>query len=161
MAVSYSALVLGLELVVDGNVQISPVALVWSAAERAGHVLAGLDGQDIGEVEDSLLPVRVLGVGSGAESHGLVAGGKLNVEPGDEGVDVVCPADLKAVREGEVEVVHGAFVEVEGENGRRVCHDGLEFDSVDKRLRQGGELQRSVVESVDVVPNWRESVKHV
>jgi len=42
--------------------------------------------------------VGVLGVGSGGEADGLVAGGELDVEPRDDGMDEVAAARLELVR---------------------------------------------------------------
>lgn len=97
VAVCDSALILRLQLVINRNIQVSSVLVVRSASQLALDVLAGLDGQDVCEVEDCLLPVGVFCVGSGAESHGLVAGRELDVEPGNQGVDVVCSANGQAV----------------------------------------------------------------
>lgn len=85
--------VLRVHLVVDLDVEVSSVVLVGLAAEFTLDRLAGLDGKDVGQVEDGLFPVGVLGVWASAESYGLVASGELNVEPGDHGVDVVGAAD--------------------------------------------------------------------
>lgn len=92
-------------------------------------------------------------MGAGAESDRLVAGGELDVEPGNEGVDVVGAADAKLVWEAEVQIVGGAGVEIESENGAWVGDNGLELDGVDKGLGEGSQLERSVVESVDVIPD--------
>lgn len=83
MPISDAALVLRIELVVNCNVQISPVAVVRTACQLACDFLAGLDGEHIGEVKDGLLPMSVFGVRAGAEAHRLVAGGELDVEPSD------------------------------------------------------------------------------
>jgi hypothetical protein len=117
------------------------------------NLLSGLDGQNIREVEHGLLPVGVLCVWSGAESDGLVACGEFDVEPGDEGVDVVGAADGELEWEGESEIGDGAGVEVEGEDGAWIGDDGLELDGVDEGFGEGGEFERGVVEAVDVVPD--------
>lgn len=153
VAVADPALVLGLELVVDGDVQISPVLLVWSAAELASHVLASLDCKHVRKIEYSLLPVSVLCVGASAEADWLVASGKLDIEPSDESVDVVGSADGEVKWQAEGKIGNSAGVEVEGQYGAWVSHNGLELDSVDKRLGEGGELERCVVEPVDVFPD--------
>lgn len=95
----------------------------------------------------------VLGVGACGKADGLVAGGKLNVEPGDEGVDKVVA--LAAEREvgAESQVLGLAGVEVEGQNVGRVGDDGLELDGVDEGLGEGGLLEGRVVEAVDIVPD--------
>lgn len=158
MSISGATLLLGVELVVNRNVQISPVAVVGTAGKLACHLLAGLDGEHIGEVEDGLLPVGVLGVWAGAEADGFVAGGELNVEPGDKSVDVVGAADGEVVWEGECEVGDGACIEVECEDGTGVGDDGLELHGVDEWLSESSELKRGVVEAVDVVPDYEISV---
>lgn len=82
--------------------------------QRTLDLLALLDGKDILQVKDRLLPVGVLGVGARGEANGLVAGGELDVEPGDERVDeIVAPrGQLEGAAEGEIGGLD--FVEVEG-----------------------------------------------
>ena len=153
MAIANSALILGLELVVDGDVEISPVLLIWPAAQLASDVLASLNGEHICEVEDSLLPVSVLCVRASAEADWLVAGGELDIEPRDESVDVVGSADGEVEWQAEGEIGDSAGVEVEGQYGAWVSHDSLELDSVDEWLCKSGELKWCVIESVDVIPD--------
>lgn len=141
------------ELVVDGDVEVTVVLLGGLVLEHAGDGLALLDGQDVLEVEDGLLPVGVLCVGAGGELDGLVAAGKLDVEPGDQGVDEVVAADLDLVRKLEGKICYCALVEVEGDDGGGVGDDGLDVNGVDKGLCQGGVLERAVIEAPDVVPD--------
>jgi hypothetical protein len=112
-----------------------------------------LDGQDILEVEDGLLPVSVFGVRAGGEADGLVAGGEVNIEPRHEGVDKVIAFDGELEGRGEGEIGYSASVEVEGEDWGGVGDDGLELDGVDERLGEGGLLERGVIETVDIVPD--------
>lgn len=157
LATDAAALVVGLSLVLEGDVKVAVVVLVGGTGEHALDLLAGLDGEDVLEVEDGLLPVGVLGVGTGGELDGLVAGGELDVEPRDHGVDVVGAADWEGEGELEGEVCDGAGVEVDGDDRSRVGDDGLELDGVDEGLGEGGVLQRAVVEAPDVVPDWEKS----
>lgn len=152
-ALSRPAHIASLQLVVDSNVQIPPVLLAGLAVESADDLLAGLDGQDVLEVEDGLLPVCVLGVWACGELDWLVAGGKLDVEPGDQGVHVVGAADGELVWEAEGEILHLDGVEVEGDNREWVGDDGLHLDGVDEWLGQGGVLEWGVIEAPDVVPD--------
>lgn len=91
-----------LELVINSDVQVSWVAIVGRAGQLALDGLASLDGHGLLGVEDSLLPVRVLGVGASREVDGLVASIERDVEPRDEGVDVV--VTVGSDREGHMEV---------------------------------------------------------
>jgi hypothetical protein len=102
--------------------------------------------------------VGVLGVGAGGEADGLVAGGELDVEPRDHGVDVVGAAHRKGEGKLEGEILNGAGVEVEGDDGRRVGDNSLELDSVDEGLGEGGVLERAVIEAPDVVPDCEKVV---
>jgi hypothetical protein len=158
LATNGAALVVGLSLVLETNVEVAGVVLVGSAREHALDLLAGLDGEDVLEVEDGLLPVCVLGVGTGGELDGLVAGGELDVEPRDHGVDVVGAAHGKGEGELEGEVRDGAGVEVDGDDRGGVGDDGLELDGVDEGLGEGGVLQRAVVEAPDVVPDCKKTI---
>lgn len=152
--------VLALELVVDGDVEIALVLLVGAVVERALHLLTLLDGEDVLEVEDGLLPVGVLGVGAGREADGRVAVGEFNVEPGDKGVDVViAPGDELEVGP-ESQIGGGALFKVEGQDVDGVSDDSLDVDSIDKGLGEGSLLKRAVVEAVDVVPDWKNGVSN-
>lgn len=153
LALGLATLLVSLEGILDLDVQISSVALVGLAEKSAIELLAGLDGKVVVEVEDGLLPMRVLCVRAGAELDGLVAGRELNVEPGDQGVHVVGAADGERVGEVEGEIGDLAGVEIEGDERCGVSDDGLEVDSVDQRLGEGGALERRVVEAPDVVPD--------
>jgi hypothetical protein len=153
MPLGHPTRILRLHLIINRNIQISPIILVGPAAQLAAHGLPSFHGQDVGEVEDGLLPVGVLGVGSGAEADGLVAGGELDVEPGDQGVDVVGAADGQAEGQAEGQVFGGDFVQVEGQDGAGVGDDGFELDGVDEGLGEGGDFEGRVVEAVDIVPD--------
>lgn len=89
--------VVGLELVVNGDVEVTVVLLAGLVLEDTRDGLTLLDGQDVLEVKDRLLPVSVFCVGAGGELDGLVAAGKLDVEPGNQRVDEVATADLELV----------------------------------------------------------------
>ena len=102
--------VLGFEVVVDLDVQVAAVLFVGAVVERALDLLALLDGQDVLEVEDSLLPVGVLGMGTGREADRLVAGGELDIKPGHEGVDEIVPSALQVERTAEGQVGGFALV---------------------------------------------------
>lgn len=151
-SLSLAEWILGLELVGDLDVEITWVLLIWLVGEDTADLLALLDGQDVAEVEDGLLPVGVLGVWAGREADWLVASGEVNIEPGDDGVDKVVAASIEKEWGGEGEIGKGALVEIEGEDGSWVSDDGLDFDGVDKWLGESGLLEWGVVESVDVVP---------
>jgi hypothetical protein len=155
LATDRTALFVGRGLVLEGDVEVAVVVLVGGASEHALDLLAGLDCEDVLEVEDGLLPVGVLGVGTGGELDGLVAGGELDVEPRDHGVDVVGAAHGEGEGELEGEVRDGASVQVDGNDRGRVGDDGLELDGVDEGLGEGGVLQRAVVKAPDVVPDCK------
>lgn len=126
--------VAGLEVVVNLNVEVATVLVVGPDVELALDLLAVLDGEDVLDVEDGLLPVGVLGVGAGGEADGLVASGEVDVEPRDEGVDEVVALGRQGEGGVEGEVGGGAGVEVEGEDGDGVGDDGLEVNGVDEGL---------------------------
>jgi hypothetical protein len=138
LAADRAALVVGLSLVLETNVEVAGVVLVGGAREHALDLLAGLDGENVLEVENGLLPVCVFGVGTG-----------------DHGVDVVGAAHGEGEGELEGEVCDGAGVEVDGDDRGGVGDDGLELDGVDEGLGEGGVLQRAVVEAPDVVPDCK------
>ena len=144
--------ILSLELVRDLDIKVTWVLGVWSVGEDTTNLLSLLDGQDITEVEDGLLPVSVLGVWAGREADWLVAGGEIDVEPGDDGVDKVVAAGVEEEWGSEGQVGESALVEVEGQDGGWVGDNGLDLDGVDEWLSEGSLLEWGVVEAVDVVP---------
>lgn len=73
--------VLSLELVGNLDIQVSPVLGIGLDIKLDGNFLICVDGKDILEVENGLLPVGVLGVRTGGEADGLVACSELDVEP--------------------------------------------------------------------------------
>ena len=95
----------------------------------------------------------VLCVRTSGEADGLVAGGELDVEPGDDGVDEVAAADFHVEGAVEGEVGDGAGVEVKGDDRGGVGDDSLDVDGVDEGLGNGGCLEGGVVEAPDVVPD--------
>ena len=109
--------------------------------------------KNIAQVEDSLLPVGVLGVGAGGEVDGLVASAELNVEPGDESVDEVGALGAESVGNLEGKVGGGDGVEVEGDDRARVGDESLHLNGVHEGLVESNLLHRAIVKSVDVVPD--------
>jgi len=140
LALRRASHVLGLQLVRDANIQVSTVLLIRLTAEATLDALAGLDGQNVRQVEDGLLPVRVLCVRPCGELDWLVAGAELDVEPRYQGVHVVGAAHRQAEGGVEGQVGYGAFVQVEGQDCGWVCHDGFHVHRVDQWLGQGGVL---------------------
>lgn len=78
--------------------------------------------------------MSVLGVGAGGEADGLMAGGEVDVEPRDKGVDEVVTLDVQLKVGGEGQVGDGASVEIEGEDRGRVGNDGLDVDGINEGL---------------------------
>lgn len=152
-SLSRSGRVVRAELVGDLDVEIALVLIVGLVLKDALDLLALLDGEDVLEVEYGLLPVGVLGVRAGGEADGLVTGGEIDIEPGDQGVHEVVPAAVEGEWEGEGQIGSRAGVEVEGENGSGVGDNGLDLDRVDEGLRESCVLERSVVKAIDVVPD--------
>jgi hypothetical protein len=152
-ALGTATLLSGLERVLDLNVQISSVSLVGLAEKSAVELLASLDGEVVVKVENGLLPVGVFCVGASRELDRLVAGREFNVEPSDNGVNVVGAADGEGVREVECEILDLAGVEIKGDERNGVGDDSLEVNSVDEGLGEGGALEGGVVEAPDVVPD--------
>jgi len=97
-----------LESVIYVDIQITRVALVRGATNGSTNLFASLDSNSLGCIENSLLPVSVLGVGSGGESYGLVASGEGDVEPSNEGMDVIVASssDLEVAGESQILLGH-------------------------------------------------------
>lgn len=153
LALCLTTLLVGLEVVLDLDIQISSVSLVGLAKKGTVELLASLDSEVVVKVEDGLFPVGVLCVRASRELDGLVAGREFNVEPGDQGVHVVGATDGERVWEVESEVGDFAGVQVESDERCGISDDGLEVDSVDKRLSEGSTLERGVIETPDIIPD--------
>lgn len=153
LALGGAVLVLALEVVVNLNIEITAVLRVGLDAQDAVDLLALLDGEDVLQVENRLLPVGVLSVGTSREADRLVASSEVNVKPGNQGVDVVVTLDGKLEVGSECQVSSGASVEVQVQDSNWVGDNSLDLDGVDQRLRQSSLFQRGVVETIDVVPN--------
>lgn len=97
--------------------------------------------------------MRVLGVRARAEPYGLVAGGELDIEPGDEGVDEVVAAAREGEVGGEGQVFGGDFVEVDGQDGDGVGDYGFHLYRVDEGFGERGAFEGGEVEAPDVVPD--------
>ena len=76
--------------------------------------------------------MRVLRVRTGGELDRDVAGGEIDVEPCDQGVDVIASLYFKGERDFEGQVVDGDGVEVEGYDADGVGDAGFHFDDVDE-----------------------------
>lgn len=150
---SLSHRIISLDFVGDLDVQITLVLVVWLVVQYALDLLALLHGQNFAEVEDGLLPVGVFCVWAGGEADGFVAGGEVDIEPSDEGVHKIVTANIKGVWYAEGEVGRCASIEVKGDNCGGVGNYGFDFDCVDERFSEGGDFERGVVESVNVIPD--------
>lgn len=87
---------LALEVDFDREVEVAVVPRIWFHREFTKDLLALLYRHVLVKVEDCLLPMRVLGLRSGAETHALVALGEFDVEKGDKSLNVVVPTHLQS-----------------------------------------------------------------
>lgn len=147
------AFILRFQLVVDRNVEVPPIFVVWTTAKFTHDFLASFYGQDIGEVENGLLPMSIFGMWTGAETNRLVTSRKFDVEPCNERMNVIRAANLKLERKGKGKISGGDGVEIEGDDSAGVGNDGLELYCVDQRFRECSDFERSIVKTVDVVPD--------
>lgn len=148
-----SVLLGSLELVADGDIEVTGVLFRGLGRDLANNLLALGSDELVGDVEDGLLPVGVLGVGTGGKAEGLVAGGELNIEPRDEGMDVVVALDVEGELSGERELLNGDGVEINRVGEARLGDNSLELDGIDQRFRERDLLHGGVVEAIDVVPD--------
>ena len=143
----------GIELVRDGNIEVTLVLVIRLVLQHSGNNLALFHSKDITQIEDSLFPVSVLGMRAGRESDGLVACGEVDIKPGNQSVDEV----VALSRKGEGGLERGVrcldSVKVKGNDGARVADNSLHFDSVDKRLGKSNLLHWAVVEAPHIVPD--------
>lgn len=82
-----------------------------------------------------------------------MAGREVDIEPGDEGVDVVIASCSEAEWDFERQVRSSDGVEVESDDGTRVADQGLELNSIDEGLGESNILHGRIVEAVDIVPD--------
>lgn len=150
---SLSRLVVCVETIFNLNVQIAFVLLVGLVAEHTHNLLALLDREGVFEIEDRLLPVRVLGMWPRRESNGFMTGAKVNVEPGNERVHKVTTPHVEAevLREAKVRWLNR--VKVERQERGRIRHDRFHLNRVNKRFGKSRLLQRRVVKTVYIVPD--------
>jgi len=101
-----------LKLVGDGDVKIAVVSCVGSTCQRADNFVTSADCHGVRGIEDSLsdgelgrriecvlflylLPMGVLGMGPGGKLNLFVCAVEDDVEPGQEGVNVVISSALE------------------------------------------------------------------
>ena len=104
-------------------------------------LLALLYRQNLPQVEDSLLPVGVLGVRAGRESDWLVTCGEIDIEPGDQSVDEVVASAVESKGCCEVEILGGTGVEVESDYGKGVGYNSFDLDGINERFGEGALLE--------------------
>lgn len=137
-----SVRVIGLQLVGNLDVQVALVLVVGLVLQETLDLFALLDGKNFAEVEDSLFPVSVLCMRASGESDGLVAGGKVDIEPCNQSMDEVITTYVEGKLGAESKVGHGAGVEIERQDGCGISDNSLDLDGVDERLGEGGVLER-------------------
>lgn len=142
-----------IELVVDVDVEVPLVLVVGTVLDAASDSLVLLDGENVTQVEDGLLPVGVLGMRTGGEANGLVACGELDVEPRNQSVDEVAATGSERVRHLEREVGGRDGVKVKGDDWARIGHQRFHLHGVDQGLGESDLLHRAVVEAVNIVPD--------
>ena len=121
-AMCVSGLICRVQLVIDLNIEITFVLCIRFVCEIPCHGLALLDCEHFAKIEDRLLPVCIFGMGAGGEPNWFVAGGKVDVEPGDQSVNKVIPLATKAKGSREGEFSGCNCVEVDCENRTRVSN---------------------------------------
>lgn len=120
-----------IQLVINLDIQITLVLVIWFVRQETSDRLALLDRQNLSEIEDCLLPVSVFGVRASRESDRLVACGEVDVEPCDHGMNEVVSlaSQLEAFRECQVLRSHG--VQIDHEDWTRICDEGLHLHGID------------------------------
>lgn len=146
--------ILNLKLVGNVDVQVTLVLVVGAVLQDTRDGFTLLDGEDIAQVEDGLLPMCVLGVRAGGEADRLVASAELDIEPRNESVNEVGTVSGKLVRHLEGKVGGSDGVEVESDDLAGLGNQSLHLDGVNQGLGEGNLLHGAVVEAVDVVPDW-------
>ncbi len=78
-----------IKLIIDLDIQIPFVLVIRLVRQESSYTLALFHREHLSEVEHSLFPVRVLGMGACRESNGFVACGEINVEPSNQRVNEI------------------------------------------------------------------------
>jgi hypothetical protein len=87
------------------------------------------------------------------EADGLVAGGEVDVEPRDQGVDEVIAGNRELEGDLESQIVCGALVKIEREDGGGFGDSGLDLDGINEGLGESSGLEGGVVEAINIVPD--------
>lgn len=91
----------------DLNVQIPLVFLIRLIVQEPSDTFIFLNCKDFPNIEHSLLPVGVLGVGSSGKSNFFVAGCEIDIEPRDDRVDEIVAFRGEPEGDGEYEISSG------------------------------------------------------
>ena len=150
---SISGLICSVQLVIDLDVKITFVLCIWLVCQISCHTLTFLHCKYFAKIENSLLPVRIFGMWAGRESNRFVTGGKINVEPGDEGVNEIISLATETVGSGKGEFSSCDRVEIDCEYRTWISDKGFHLDCVDQWLGQSVVFHRREVEAIDVVPD--------
>ena len=132
-----SCRVVSVQLIVKLDVKVASILVVGLVGQVSSNRLALFDGEYFSEIEDGLFPMRVLGMWPRGEADGFVAGGEVNVEPGNECVDEVIPLRPYLEGFGESELCSGDGVQVDCEDGAWICDESFHLHRIDKRLAEG------------------------
>jgi hypothetical protein len=101
------------ERVIDDDIQITRVSTVRGTVNGTSDLFALVHRQGFRSIEDGLFPVGVLGTRTGGEVDGFVALGETNIEPTDEGMDIVVTSscDFKRYLEGQIFLCYGQDID--------------------------------------------------
>ena len=127
---SISGLIRSVQLVVDFDVEVALILCVGFVCEIACHTLTFLDCKDFAKIENGLLPMRVFGMRTGREPNRFVTRGKVDIEPGDEGMNEIVSLATEAEGSGKGEFGGCDSVEVDGENRTWIRDEGFQFDCI-------------------------------
>ena len=141
------------EVVLEGNVEISVVSNVGRDRDGSSDDFSLIDGDGVLEVEDGLFPVRVSGFWPGRKHNRLVTFGELDVEVGDECVNVVVSVgtEFEVGRPSQVLYLHR--MNVHTHDLRRTRDNGIGIHSVHKRLQVCLLLDAGHIKPIYIVPN--------
>ena len=78
---------------------------------------------------------------------------EINIKPSYQGMNEVVPPDVQSKRCFECQVCWCDCIEIERDDGSRICYYSFHFNGVDQWLGECGVLQRGIVEAIYVVPD--------
>jgi hypothetical protein len=162
------------EIIINRNVEISFVFVVWFAREFSIHHFLALPSEPnrnngergfategsgvLGtytnddrflEVKHDLFPMCVFRMGTGTKPHRLMTRFKPNIKPSDQRMNKIVPRSTKFKLRDKSEIRNSASGEINIEDAIGICDDGFKFDGIDERFSHCNSSDGRKIETVN------------